>query len=358
MTLHDYAAGWFADHGGRLKPHAVRAYRSALMHHVLPALGTNDLASLTTPQIRAWLQCQLTAGRPRGSVKAALGALSTVLMDAVLEGLVVTNVAHGASRRLWPPGGTRDTPKALTTAELEALLAESRRLGSHWACDGFTLAARTGLRLGEVLALQAAHVQLEDATLRIEQTYHGGALGFGSPKNGKPRLVELSPQTIELLARRIDQAQPPRCYLFASPEQPDRPIHPSTVEWAFNRAASIAQLATHYTFHSLRHTYASTLLAAGAPPQFVQQQLGHSNYGITVDLYGSWFYSRHPDFVALLDHEPPTPPPQLARPRAPGVPSSGKVIPFPAARRVAAVSADTAASPPEQKSPTDAKRGP
>ena len=66
----------------------------------------------------------------------------------------------------------------------------------------------------------------------------------------------------------------------------------------------MAQLPEHYTIHSLRHTYASLLLAQGAPPPWVQQQLGHAHYSITVDLYGSWLRSRRPDLVALLDREP------------------------------------------------------
>src|SRR5262245_48302039 len=49
---------------------------------------------------------------------------------------------------------------------------------------------------------------------------------------------------------------------------------------------------------------ADLLLAAGAPPQWVQQQLGHAHYAITVDLYGSWLRQRRPDLTALLDREP------------------------------------------------------
>jgi integrase len=101
----------------------------------------------------------------------------------------------------------------------------------------------------------------------------------------------------------MDQLATTGGFLFPGAD-PHRPIHPSTMEWAFGQAASISQLPEHFTVHSLRHTYASILLAAGAPPQWVQQQLGHAHYQITVDLYGSWLTQRRPDLTALLDREP------------------------------------------------------
>ncbi|MBI9077598.1 MAG: tyrosine-type recombinase/integrase [Desulfatibacillum sp.] len=41
--------------------------------------------------------------------------------------------------------------------------------------------------------------------------------------------------------------------------------------------------------HDLRHTYATTLLMAHQSPAYVQKQLGHSSFSITVDIYGHWF---------------------------------------------------------------------
>jgi integrase len=72
-------------------------------------------------------------------------------------------------------------------------------------------------------------------------------------------------------------------------------------------------LPEHLTPHSLRHTYASLLLAAGADVQFVRQQLGHASIKLTVDLYGSGLPASRPDLLALLDAEPEKHPPRPAR---------------------------------------------
>lgn len=302
MTLREYAARWMASRTARLAPNARRAYASALEHHVLKALGHMDLRDLTPLDVRAWLVTEVHAGRAPNSIKAFLGALSTVLTDAVIDGLVEHNAAHGASRRLLPSRQST-APKAMTPHELDAFLVATRLLGSHWAPDAFLVYSRTGLRLGELLALQQRHVILDHAAIRVEQTYHGGTLGFGPPKGGKARVVEVSPRTLHVLERRAQFLETPGGLLFPGADF-HKPIHPATVEWAFDQAAGIAQLAEHYTVHSLRHTYASLLLAAGAPAQWVQQQLGHATYAITVDLYGSWLKQKRPDLVAMLDQEP------------------------------------------------------
>jgi integrase len=302
MTLAAYVEKWLCSHTGRLAPNSRRAYTSALLLHVLPALGGLELEDLTSDIIRQWLTVESAAARPANTLKSYLAALSTVLTDALIDGVVAQNAAHGAGRRLLP-GRALAAPKAMTPEELESFLIASRQLGSAWAADAFLVYSRTGLRLGELLALQKRSLLLEEAAVRVESTYHGGAAGFGHPKGGKARLVELSPATVRVLERRADEFHTPGAFLFPGPDV-HKPLHPGTVEWRFDQAAGIAALPEHYTVHSLRHTYASLLLAAGAPPQWVQQQLGHAHYSITVDLYGSWLRQRRPDLTAILDREP------------------------------------------------------
>lgn len=297
MTVRDYCLRWLDTRTARLAPNAVRAYRSALLHHVIPCLGDIALATLTTRDVRAWLQDALR-GRPANAVRAWHSALSTVLTDAVLDGELATNVAHGAGRRIYA-SRLAVPPKALVPAQVHALIVASRLTGSAWAPDALTVYSRTGLRLGELAALSAADV-LADG-LRVERTYHGAGR-FGPPKNGRARIVECSPGTRRVLERLVDQATPPDRWLF--PGRAGRPLSPAAIESAFRQAAAIAQLPGHYTVHSLRHTYASLLLAHGAPAQYVQAQLGHAHYAITVDLYGSWLRTPRPDLVALLDAEP------------------------------------------------------
>jgi len=54
-------------------------------------------------------------------------------------------------------------------------------------------------------------------------------------------------------------------------------------------------------FHDLRHTYASELAEQGAPPKYVQSQLGHSSIQMTMDVYSHFFEKRNREWVNRLD---------------------------------------------------------
>ena len=54
-------------------------------------------------------------------------------------------------------------------------------------------------------------------------------------------------------------------------------------------------------FHDLRHTYASLMAEAGAPPKYVQEQLGHSSIQVTMDIYSHLFPSGNREWVQRLD---------------------------------------------------------
>lgn len=69
---------------------------------------------------------------------------------------------------------------------------------------------------------------------------------------------------------------------------------------AMRRCLKAAGLPTHHGLHSLRHTYATGLIAAGVSPAFVQQQLGHADISMTVNVYGSWLPVIVPGAVDAL----------------------------------------------------------
>ena len=62
-----------------------------------------------------------------------------------------------------------------------------------------------------------------------------------------------------------------------------------------------AELPGHFSSHSLRHTYASLLLAGGVSPAYVQEQLGHASIELTVGTYGRWLRKKAPGALDILD---------------------------------------------------------
>jgi integrase len=152
------------------------------------------------------------------------------------------------------------------------------------------VAATTGLRRGELLALRWSDVNLDAANLTVKRALEEtkGGLNFKSPKTKKAqRILDLLPLTVEVLRRhRVDQA---KVRLAAGPAWEDndlvfpdvdgRPWRPSLLTGAFSdRQPGIR-------FHDLRHSHATQLLRAGAHPKIVSERLGHAGVGITLDTY-------------------------------------------------------------------------
>src|SRR5205085_5566485 len=104
--------------------------------------------------------------------------------------------------------------------------------------DLFLILARTGLRIGEAVALTADDVDLLDRRIRIERTYHGSGR-FGPPKGGRARLIDLSRHAGDACARRIDAARKPQYFLFAARRLP---YHPATTEKIFQSVVAACGL--------------------------------------------------------------------------------------------------------------------
>jgi hypothetical protein len=84
------------------------------------------------------------------------------------------------------------------------------------------------------------------------------------------------------------------------PNEEGGPMDESRARKAFKRALKDAQLPT-FRLYDLRHTYASLLLAAGAPITYVSAQLGHANPTTTLRYYARWIPGQGQRWVILLD---------------------------------------------------------
>ena len=287
--MRQFAPRWLAAAHHRLAPRTLILYEEILRVHVLPALGDRPLAWLRREEVRAFLQERLAHLQPK-TVATIVACLSSMLAAAVDEGVLRHNPAAGAARHLWR---RRDPePKALLPAEVARLLGVVSRGRHH---DAFLVLARTGLRVGELLGLEAGAVDRAGRRLRVTQTWHTRERCLGPPKGGKSRTVDLSRQALTVLEARIGSGR----FLFATPA--GQPYSRDALGKAFRRAALAAGLPGYLTPHCLRHTFASTLLAAGAPVQYVAAQLGHASIEVTVRTYGSWLTRPRHDLVDLLD---------------------------------------------------------
>src|SRR5206468_410167 len=165
---------------------------------------------------------------------------------------------------------------------------------------------RTGLRLGEALALQWDDLDFTAREIRVARSFSKHRLE--TPKSGHGRTVDMSKQLAATLkdlhaARAAETLKggwagmPP--WVFCTTL--GTPLSPSRIGPAFKRILKAAGLPTYHSPHNLRHTLASLLLQQGESPAYVQRQLGHASIQLTVDTYGKWLPMGNKAAVDRLD---------------------------------------------------------
>jgi len=287
-------AAWLTDWTGKaleasdVKRATKDLYAFIARKHLAPALGHLTLAQLRPSDVEAMIVAKRAAGLSASTVRTIYTVLRAALTVAVRDGLVRRNVAMAVRR----PTAERTEARYLTAEQAQRLLEAVRgdRLEPL-----FRVLLATGVRRGEALALHWADADLTGATLRVRWTLSRTSEGLrlGEPKtDSSRRVVPLPRTTVETLrAHRSGQAAE---RLAAGPSWQDHglvfsteigtPLEPRNVLRRFDLLAGRAGL-DGVSLHTLRHSAASFLLAAGTHTKVVQMHLGHSSYAITADIY-------------------------------------------------------------------------
>jgi site-specific recombinase XerD len=165
----------------------------------------------------------------------------------------------------------------------------------------------TGLRLSEALHLRPADIDSQQMTILVARG-----------KGNKQRLAPLSPTLLGELRAWWSEHRNPH-WLFPG-KSPDRPLGPSLVQKACQRAVDRAGLLRGVSAHTLRHTFATELLEAGVDLLTIQKILGHADLKTTL-IYTHVRRDRlHAvaqalGVLPLNQFAPPAVPPKAARPR-------------------------------------------
>ena len=158
-------------------------------------------------------------------------------------------------------------PTVLSVEELRRLFDVAEHTLKHKVLL-MTLYA-TGLRISEALTLKPVDIDSQRMVIHVR-------LGKGS----KDRMVKLSPQLLAVL-RDYWRVGRPKIWLFPQGGKADRPMNSGTAQRIVARTAKRAGIARRVTPHTLRHSYATHLLEAGADLRTIQLLLGHTNLKTT-----------------------------------------------------------------------------
>jgi integrase len=287
LTVSEFLRAWI-DGRKDLTRGSHERYRDVVERQVIPVIGSIELQKLKPIHIRNWLAGLGVSARTATTVYRVLYA---ALKNAVELELVTRNVAAVVK----PPKADAPEVEILGAEDIARVLAALKD-------DPFypvvALALATGMRRGELLALRWSDVDLAAATVKVERALEETTTGlhFKGPKSkhGK-RTISLPPSTVEMLqAYRKAQLEQrlrlglgkPGADALVFGKETGGPFAPKYLSVRWRRAT---KGIVDVTFHALRHSHASALIAAGVDVVTVSRRLGHSSPTITLNVYAHLF---------------------------------------------------------------------
>jgi integrase len=313
LTVGEYLERWLSDcltplvKGGKMEHSTYVRYAGNVGNHISPTLGRKKLRNLSRAEVRALYSAKGTELSPR-SVDYIHVTLQKALNQAMRDDLISRNVAAGERPR---SSRKREEIKALSSEQVRALLAAARG-GRNEAL--YVVAVHTGLRQGELLGLKWTDVDLATRRLSIRRalkvTDHG--LDFGPPKNNASRRsVSLSKTALAVLRAHRTRQNEERLRLgdlwldhdlvFAN--RVGKPMNHGNLYYReYKPLLQKAGLGDEgFTFHSLRHTFATELFNQRKRPKIIQSLLGHSSITQTMDTYSHLLDDVDDDEIGGLD---------------------------------------------------------
>lgn len=315
----DYAKRWMASHvKPNLKPSTVESYEVILRLHLLPRFGRLPLDGLTRKVVKSYLDGLVSQGRlSRNTIKNIFASLRALLSQAVEDDLLPSNPAIRLGRFNRCQGDDWK-PDFLTEEEAARLLQTAKELRPE-RYPLFLTALRTGMRLGELLALEWDDVQFgasEEDSNRYILVRHNFTHGqFTNPKSRKERRVDLNRELRQVLTELRDrrmlaamQHGKENIRRLVFPSQTGGPLDSRNVYHRDFLPCLKAAGLRRVTWHSLRHSFASHLIRSGASLAYVKEQMGHSSIQVTVDIYGHLAPGGDIKWIDRLGSNPETEP--------------------------------------------------
>ena len=290
MPFGEWLDFWYQNYvKPQIRPTTQANYEAKIYQHIIPELGKIPLNQLAQKDLQQFYARMKTGGRlirteqfgkglSDSMVRGLHAACRSALEKAVQEELIRTNPAVGCK---LPPKRGREM-QVLGREELQRFLIQAQAEGYF---ELFLLDLCTGLRRGELLALQWDDLDFKTGTLTVnKQVYEvKGQLQVSVPKTrASIRRLVLPPGVVEVL-RAYRETVDSR-WMFPSPVKEDMPMTPGAVR---RRLQIILERAgcKRIRFHDLRHTFATLSLESGMDVKTLSAMLGHVSAATTLDIY-------------------------------------------------------------------------
>lgn len=292
-TVKEWLREWLKTYAeNTVKPYTLSSYKSIVKNHIIPRLGAMQLQELRGNHIQQFYNDLTASGLSGKTVKN----ISTVLQRALKQAQKLGYMSFNPCELAELPKVQRTEIHPLTDAEIPRFLEAAK----HSEYDNaFAVCLFCGLREGELLGLCWDCVDFERGEIKImRQLQRGKEKGTGytliaSTKSGRSRTIKPPPITFQYLQAELQRQEAARIRAGSARSN----------EWDLVFTNAIGGHRSIFGFyksfksivesigrpdarpHDLRHTCATTAIAAGADIKSVQDLLGHATASFTLDRY-------------------------------------------------------------------------
>ena len=292
-TLKEWLREWLNTYAANtVKPYTLSSYKSIVKNHIVPRLGAMQLQEIRGNHIQKFYNDLSSAGLSGKTIKN----ISTVLQRSLKQAQKLGYLSFNPCAMAELPKVERAEIRPLSDAEIPRFLEEAKR--SEYD-NAFAVCLFCGLREGELLGLCWDCVDFERGEIKImRQLQRGKEKGSGysliaSTKSGRSRTIMPPPIAFQYLRDEQQRQEAAK----------ERAGGAWNNEWNLVFTNGIGGHRSIFSFyksfksivesigrpdarpHDLRHTCATTAIAAGADIKSVQDLLGHATASFTLDRY-------------------------------------------------------------------------
>lgn len=229
--------------------------------------------------------------------------LGWVFQKSIRKKLIIENPLADIKR---PKSTQKQIPvRALTIDEQASLLNILKTDDIHYS-EIMMLSMFTGMRVGECCALYVEDIDFIEHTISISKTVTRGTNGTTEIGDTKTyagiRTIFVGDDVIDFLSECVGDKT--TGLLFKSSN--DKLITTNQVNYSYANALRDYNIIDNSVYgrvdlHSLRHTYATRCIESGMPAKVLQKILGHTDIGITLNVYCSVFEKYRSEHIAVAD---------------------------------------------------------
>ena len=302
----DWIYTWLIEKKDYIKESTYANYSNNIFNHIIPKLGNYTLNEINHKVIQDFLLELSKSGRKDntgGLSEKTIKDITIIVNGSIKKGINEGKIKHIELSFNYPKDNKEKKIYILKKHENNKItnyVLDNKNKKNIW----FLISLYSGIRIGELCALQWKDIDFKNNKLIISKTIQRvyikdkdknvSKVIITTPKTKNAnREIPINKDFIELLKPlKTDKEN----YILSNN---DKYIEPRTYRKYFNKKLKELKIK-HFNFHSLRHTFATNCISLGCDYKTVSELLGHANVNITLNLYVHPRYSQKKKWIDLV----------------------------------------------------------